>query len=51
VMVGSLKNPYFIDSVNKSRQTVYAARSPKLLEDIRDAAAFIREVANGKKPG
>ena len=23
-------------------------RSPKLLEDIRDAAAFIREVANGK---
>ena len=25
VMVGSLKNPYFIDSVNKSRQTVYAA--------------------------
>jgi uncharacterized protein with HEPN domain len=23
-------------------------QSPKLLEDIRDAAAFIREVANGK---
>lgn len=23
-------------------------RSPKLLEDIRDAAAFIREVAKGK---
>jgi len=23
-------------------------RSPKLLEDIRDAAAFIRDVANGK---
>ncbi len=25
VMVGTLKNPYFIDSVNKTRQTVYAA--------------------------
>ncbi len=25
-------------------------RSPKLLEDIRDAAAFIREVAKGKSP-
>jgi hypothetical protein len=25
VMVGTLKNPHFIDSVNKSRQTVYAA--------------------------
>jgi len=27
VMVGSLKNRYFIDSVNKTRQTVYAAQS------------------------
>ena len=25
VMVGTLKNPYFVDSVNKTRQTVYAA--------------------------
>ena len=25
VMVGALENPYFIDSVNKTRQTVYAA--------------------------
>ena len=25
VMIGTLKNPYFIDSVNKTRQTVYAA--------------------------
>ncbi len=25
VMVGTLKNPYFIDSVNKTRQTVYAS--------------------------
>jgi len=25
VMVDALKNPYFIESVNKSRQTVYAA--------------------------
>jgi predicted nucleotidyltransferase len=25
VMVGTLRNPYFIDSVNKTRQTVYAA--------------------------
>jgi predicted nucleotidyltransferase len=24
VMVGALENPYFIDSVNKTRQTVYA---------------------------
>ena len=25
VMVGALENPYFIESVNKTRQTVYAA--------------------------
>ena len=25
VMVGALKNPYFIESINKTRQTVYAA--------------------------
>jgi len=25
VMIGALENPYFIDSVNKTRQTVYAA--------------------------
>lgn len=25
VMIGTLKNPYFIDSVNETRQTVYAA--------------------------
>jgi len=25
VMIGTLRNPYFIDSVNKTRQTVYAA--------------------------
>jgi uncharacterized protein len=25
VMIGTLKNRYFIDSVNKTRQTVYAA--------------------------
>ena len=25
VMVGALENPYFIDSVNKTRQVVYAA--------------------------
>jgi uncharacterized protein len=25
VMVGALENPYFIDSINKTRQTVYAA--------------------------
>lgn len=25
VMVGVLKNPYFIESINKTRQTVYAA--------------------------
>ncbi len=25
VMVGALENPYFIDSVNKTRQPVYAA--------------------------
>jgi hypothetical protein len=25
VMIGTLKNPYFVDSVNKTRQTVYAA--------------------------
>ncbi len=25
VMVGALKNPYFIESVNKTRQLVYAA--------------------------
>ena len=26
VMVGAMKNPYFIDSVNKTRQLVYAAK-------------------------
>lgn len=25
VMVGALENPYFIESINRSRQTVYAA--------------------------
>ena len=25
VMIGTLKNPYFVDSVNKTRQIVYAA--------------------------
>ena len=25
VMVGTLRNPYFVDSVNKTRRTVYAA--------------------------
>ncbi len=25
VMVGALENPYFIESINKTRQTVYAA--------------------------
>jgi len=25
VMVGALENPYFVESVNKTRQTVYAA--------------------------
>ena len=28
VMVGALENPYFIESVNKTRQTVYAAPIP-----------------------
>src|SRR4051812_46239982 len=26
VMVGAMNNPYFIDSVNKTRQVVYAAK-------------------------
>jgi predicted nucleotidyltransferase len=25
VMVGALKNPYFIESINKTRQSIYAA--------------------------
>lgn len=29
VTVGSLRNPYFIEAVNKSRQLVYAAEVPQ----------------------
>lgn len=29
VMVGALRNPYFIDSVNKTRKLVYAAPVPQ----------------------
>ena len=30
VMIGALKNPYFIDSVNKTRQLVYAAEDAQV---------------------
>ncbi|MGH8597242.1 MAG: nucleotidyltransferase family protein [Gammaproteobacteria bacterium] len=29
VMIGALQNPYFIESVNKTRQLVYAAEDPQ----------------------
>jgi uncharacterized protein len=28
VMVGAIRNPYFLESVNRSRQTLYARASP-----------------------
>ncbi len=30
VMTGALRNPYFIESVNKTRQSVYAAEIPQV---------------------
>lgn len=44
VMGGGMVNPYSSDSVNALASPSMQARSPKLLENIRDAAAFIGEV-------
>ena len=48
VMPGGMVNPCFATRSTARASLSMHARSPKLLEDIRDAAAFISEVTQGR---